>query len=88
MPIERPLAPKYGATAPGHGAHEQVLGVDVPCQRVARGETGGGARGPGAGEGVLGAVMRSQLLFGGEACAAVRAQAEEEVGRCYLVSWD
>lgn len=79
MPVKRPLAPERGAAAPGHGAHEEVLGVDVPGQRVARGEARGGARGPGAGEGVLGTVMRGQLLFGGEARAAVRAQAEEEV---------
>lgn len=73
MPVERPLAPERGAAAPGHGAHEEMLGVVVPGQRVARGEAGGGARGPGAGEGVLGPVVRGQFLLGRESRAAVRA---------------
>lgn len=38
---------------------------------------------------MLGAVMSGQLLFGGEARAAVRAQAEEEVCRCWcLLGWE
>lgn len=89
MPVERSLAPERGAAAPGHRAHKVVLGVDVPGQRVPRGEAGGGARAPGAGEGVLGPVVRGQFLFGREASAAVRAQAEEEVRRCgCLVGWE
>lgn len=87
MPVERPLTCKHGAAAPGDGTNEVVLGVDVPGQRVARGKAGGRARGPGAREGVLGAVVRGQLLFGREARAAVRTQAEEEVCRC-LVGWE
>lgn len=85
MPVERPLAPERGAAAPGHWAHEEVLGVHMPGQRVPRGEAGGRARGPGAGEGMLGPVVRGQFLFGREASAAVRAQAEEKVCRCWFL---
>lgn len=62
-----------------------MFGAHVPLQRVARCEAGSGARGPRAGEGVLGAVVCGQLFFGREARAAVRAQAEEEVCRGWLV---
>lgn len=38
---------------------------------------------------MLGAVVRGQLLLGGEARAAVRAQAKEEVCRCWcLLGWE
>lgn len=38
---------------------------------------------------MLGAVVRGQLLLGGEARAAVRAQAEEKVCRCWcLLGWE
>lgn len=38
---------------------------------------------------MLGAVVRGQLLLGGEARAAMRAQAEEKVCRCWcLLGWE
>lgn len=88
VPVERPLTWEHGAAAPRDGTDEVVLGVDVPGQRIARGKAGGRARGPAAREGVLGAVVRGQLLFGREACAAVRTQTEEEVCHCCLLGWE